>query len=117
MPSVTGERFESRDPHDGGLLATVAAGGTADAEAAITAARKAFDDGPWPWMTVAERRQLMGALAELVERHATELALLDTRDMGKPIRESLEMDVPRVARNLRFFAEYAELAGSEAYPE
>jgi aminomuconate-semialdehyde/2-hydroxymuconate-6-semialdehyde dehydrogenase len=68
-------------------------------------------------MSSAERRGLLHAFADLVDRHAEELALLDVRDMGKPIREALAIDVPRVARNLRFFADYADLVGSEAYPE
>lgn len=59
----------------------------------------------------------MHAFADLVEKHAEELALLDTRDVGKPIRESRALDVPRVALNLRFFADYADMAGSEAYPQ
>lgn len=115
--SVDGARFESRDPHDGALLASVAAGGAAEAERAVAAARRAFDDGPWPRMTAEERRVLLHAFADLVERDAEELAQLDTRDMGKPIRESRAMDLPRVARNLRFFADYAAMAGSEAYPD
>ncbi|MHB1810039.1 MAG: aldehyde dehydrogenase [Solirubrobacteraceae bacterium] len=117
LPSRGGERFESRDPHDGSLLASVAAGGAQEAQAAVAAARHAFDEGPWPWMAAERRRELLHAFAALVERDAQELALLDTRDMGKPIRESLSMDLPRVARNLRFFADYAALAGSEAYPD
>lgn len=117
VASRSGERFESRDPHDGTLLASVAAGGAPEAQAAVGAARQAFDDGPWPSLPAERRRELLHAFAALVERDAAELALLDTRDMGKPIRESLSMDLPRVARNLRFFADYAALAGSEAYPE
>jgi aminomuconate-semialdehyde/2-hydroxymuconate-6-semialdehyde dehydrogenase len=116
-PSADGARFESRDPHDGSLLAEVAAGGAVEADRAVGSARGAFDAGPWPRMTVEERRVLLHAFADLVDRDAEELAQLDTRDMGKPIRESRAMDVPRVARNLRFFADYAAMAGSEAYPD
>jgi aminomuconate-semialdehyde/2-hydroxymuconate-6-semialdehyde dehydrogenase len=115
--SADGATFESRDPHDGSLLATVAAGGQAEADRALSAARRAFDEGPWPWMPAEERRRLLHAFADLVDRDAEELALLDTRDMGKPIRESRAMDLPRVSRNLRFFADYAALAPSEAYPD
>jgi aminomuconate-semialdehyde/2-hydroxymuconate-6-semialdehyde dehydrogenase len=115
--STDGATFDSFDPHDGTHLATVAAGGAAEAQAAVTAARRAFDHGPWPRMTAEERRRLLNAFADLVDRDADELALLDTRDMGKPIRESRGMDLPRVARNLRFFADYAAMAASEAYPD
>lgn len=116
-PSRSGERFETRDPHDGSLLASVAAGGAEEADRALTVARRAFDEGPWPGMGAEERRRHLHAFADLVDRDAEELALLDTRDMGKPIRESREMDLPRVSRNLRFFADYAALAPSEAYPD
>jgi aminomuconate-semialdehyde/2-hydroxymuconate-6-semialdehyde dehydrogenase len=117
VPSRSGERFDTVDPHDGTVLASVAAGGAAEAEAAIAAARRAFDDGPWPRMAAEDRRRLLHAFADRVDAEAEELALLDTRDMGKPIRESRGMDLPRVSRNLRFFADYAAMAGSEAYPD
>ena len=117
VPSAGGERFESRDPHDGALLASVAAGGREDADRALAAARRAFDEGPWPKMTAEERRARLHAFAALVDRDAEALALLDTRDMGKPIRESRGMDLPRVSRNLRFFGDYAAMASSEAYPD
>lgn len=117
VASASGERFDTTDPHDGAVLASVAAGGLAEAQAAVGAARQAFDSGPWPRLAAEERRRLLHAFANLVERDAEQLALLDTRDMGKPIRESRELDLPRVARNLRFFADFATLSGSEAYPE
>jgi len=117
MPAAEGERFATFDPHDGALLARVARGGVEDARRAVSAARAAFDDGPWPRMSSAERRRILHRFADLVDAHAEELAVLDVRDMGKPIREARSMDVPRVARNLRFFADYADLAESEAYPD
>lgn len=117
VPSESGERFETVDPHDGSVLASVAAGGRVEAQRAIAAARQAFDSGPWPRMRADERRDLLHAFADLVDREAEALALLDTRDMGKPIRESRAMDLPRVSRNLRFFGDCAALAASEAYPD
>jgi aminomuconate-semialdehyde/2-hydroxymuconate-6-semialdehyde dehydrogenase len=68
-------------------------------------------------MRAAERRTLLHAFADRCDAHAEELALLDVRDMGKPIREARAMDVPRVSANLRFFADLAALEGSEAYPD
>lgn len=114
--SRDGRTFETRDPHDGALLAHVAEGGVAEADRAVTAARRAFDEGPWPQMSTAERRRLLHAFADLVDGHAEELALSDVRDMGKPISEARAMDIPRVSHNLRFFADFAEHAESEAYP-
>jgi len=114
--SSTHETFETRDPHDGSLIAQVARGTNDDAQRAVAAARKAFDDGPWPRMSTAERRRLLHRLADLVDEEADGLALLETRDVGKPIRETRNEDMPRVSRNVRFFADYADLAGSDAYP-
>jgi aminomuconate-semialdehyde/2-hydroxymuconate-6-semialdehyde dehydrogenase len=117
MPSESGERFESVDPHDGSIRASIAAGGDREATLAVAAARRAFDEGPWPRMRNAERASLLHKLADLVESHAAELAMLDVREMGKPLREALTLDIPRVSRNFRFFADYAEIAESEAYPD
>jgi aminomuconate-semialdehyde/2-hydroxymuconate-6-semialdehyde dehydrogenase len=112
VASASGETFESRDPHDGTLVGHVARGGEEDARRAVAAAREAFDEGPWPRMSTAERRRLLNALADLIDANGEELALLETRDCGKPIRESRGHDIPRAARNFRFFADYADLAGT-----
>lgn len=109
--------FETRDPHDGSLLATVARGSVADGERAVAAARTAFDEGPWPTMSPRARAVVLHRLAELVDAHAEELAALETRDAGKTIHSTRHADLPRVAHNLRFFADYAALAGDEAYPD
>ena len=111
-----GRTFESRDPHDGTLLATVARGSAEDADQALTAARAAFDDGPWPGMTPQQRRTILYAVADAVDSHREELADLETRDGGKTITQSLHAEIPRVAHNLRFFADYAAMAPNEAYP-
>jgi aminomuconate-semialdehyde/2-hydroxymuconate-6-semialdehyde dehydrogenase len=113
----SGETFETRDPHDDTLLGTVARGTAADAQAAITAARTAFDEGPWPWMSPKERQKILHAVADAVDSHRDELAMLETRDAGKIIRQSLHGEMPRVAHNLRFFADYAAMAADEAYPD
>ncbi|QYB02021.1 aldehyde dehydrogenase [Rhodococcus sp. USK10] len=112
-----GATFESRDPHDGSLLATVPRGTADDGDAAITAARSAFDDGPWPRMSPKERAKILHAVADAVDEHRTELALIETRDGGKSINQSLHAEIPRVAHNLRFFADYVSMAANEAYPD
>lgn len=66
----------------GRLLATVARGNPDDGRAAISAARPAFDDGPWPSMTPKERARILHAVADAVDAHRDELALLETRDGG-----------------------------------
>lgn len=113
---VEGDRSESIDPWTRQPWAEIALGGAAEAERAVTAARRAFDEGPWPRMGFAERGALLHRLADLVERHAEELASADSHDMGKPLADALGKDVPRTVQNFRFFADHARLAPSEAYP-
>jgi aminomuconate-semialdehyde/2-hydroxymuconate-6-semialdehyde dehydrogenase len=116
-PSADGRTFESRDPHDGSLLGTVARGGARDGERAIAAARRAFDEGPWPHMSPKERGAILHAVADAVDAHRDELARTETRDGGKTITQSLHAEIPRVAHNLRFFADYAAMVPNEAYPD
>ena len=84
VAASSGETFDDHDPHDGSVIARVARGTREDAERAVEAARRAFDEGPWPRMSTAERRRLLNALADLIEANGEELALLETRDCGKP---------------------------------
>jgi aminomuconate-semialdehyde/2-hydroxymuconate-6-semialdehyde dehydrogenase len=111
-----GPRFASIDPWTREPWADVALGGAAEAGQAVAAARRAFDTGPWPRMGFAERGALLHRLADLVVAHVEELALADSRDMGKPVADARGKDVPRTAQNFRFFADHARLATSEAYP-
>lgn len=113
----SGETFETRDPHDGSLLGLVARGTAEDGEAAIDAARKAFDEGPWPRMTPKERARILHAVADTIDEHREELSLLETRDGGKGINQALLAEIPRAAHNFRFFADYVAMAGNEAYPD
>ncbi|MGB0115010.1 MAG: aldehyde dehydrogenase [Ilumatobacteraceae bacterium] len=115
-PSLSGEQFESVDPSTRTAWATVAKGGRGDVERAIASSRRAFDDGPWPRMGGTERRRLMHLLADALIEHGEELADADTRDMGKPISQMRDADVPRSAANLRFFADLAVSASAERFP-
>jgi len=111
-----GATFDSVDPWTREPWATVASGGATEADRAVTAARKAFDEGPWPRMGFAERGALIHRFADLLLEHLDELALADTRDMGKPISDARGKDVPRAAQNFRFFADHARLATAETLP-
>ncbi len=84
LPSQSGRTFESRNPSDGQLLASIAEGDAADVDLAVQAARRAFE-GPWRRMKPAERANLMLRWAELVQQHFDELRMLDVLDMGSPI--------------------------------
>jgi aminomuconate-semialdehyde/2-hydroxymuconate-6-semialdehyde dehydrogenase len=116
VESASGARFESVDPFTRTAYAEVALGGEAEVDLAVVAARRAFDEGPWPRMGFAERGALLHRLADLVESHTDELALADTRDMGKPVTDARTKDVPRTALNFRFFADHARLSAGEALP-
>jgi aminomuconate-semialdehyde/2-hydroxymuconate-6-semialdehyde dehydrogenase len=116
VESASGARFETVDPYTRAAYAEVALGGAAEADRAVRAARRAFDEGPWPRMGFAERGALLHRLADLVTEHGEELALADVTDMGKPISDARARDVPRTAQNLRFFADHARLASGETFP-
>lgn len=115
VDSLSGERFTSVNPWTREPWADVALGSVADAEAAIAAARRAFDEGPWPRMGYGERQRLLHALADAMEAHADELGAADSRDMGKPLAQC-HHDVARAAQNFRFFADHAKMAMADALP-
>ncbi len=110
-----GTTFASLSPVDGRVLAAVAAGDAPDIEVAVAAARGCFERGDWSQQAPAARKRLLQKFADLVEGATEELALLETLDMGKPITDSLRVDVPATARCLRWYAEaidkiYGEIA-------
>ncbi|WP_396905643.1 aldehyde dehydrogenase [Mycolicibacterium phlei] len=111
----TGESFDTVDPWTREPWGRVALGGKAEADAAVAAARRAFDEGLWPRMGFAERGRLLNRLADLLEEHVDELASADSRDMGKPITQARH-DVARSAQNFRFFADHAGLSTGETLP-
>jgi len=115
VPSIDGATMASIDPFTQAPWATIALGGEKEADLAVAAARRAFDSGPWPRMGYEKRQTLIHRLADLMESHADELALADTRDMGKPITQARH-DVARSVWNFRFFADHARLSPAETYP-
>jgi aminomuconate-semialdehyde/2-hydroxymuconate-6-semialdehyde dehydrogenase len=116
LESADGRTFPSVNPATQEVWADVAHGSAAEVERAVTAARRAFDEGPWPHMSPEERATALHRLADLIDRDADELAELDTTDMGKPIAQTRSKDLPRSAHNLRFFADYARFVEDEAIP-
>ncbi len=111
-----GATFASVDPWTRQAWSDVALGGAAEADRAVTSARRAFDEGPWPRMGYGERGALLHRLADLISSHADELAAADSHDMGKPVADAKGKDVPRTAQNFRFFADHARLATAETLP-
>ena len=105
VPAKAGDRFECVNPATGELLTRVARGQAADVDAAVACALAAWRDGRWRQLAPRERCNVLLRLADLVETNANELALLETLDMGKPISDVLNIDIPEVIRTFRYFAE------------
>src|SRR4051812_41628929 len=84
-PSSSGLVFETSDPANGEVLASVAEGGAEDVNRAVGAARQAFDGGEWAAMLPTLRARLLWKIGDLVEEHTDELAELETRDQGQPL--------------------------------
>jgi acyl-CoA reductase-like NAD-dependent aldehyde dehydrogenase len=116
VAAASGETFDSHSPLDGRLLTPVARGQAADVDAAVGAARAAFDDGRWARRAPAQRKKVLLAWAERVLAAKEELALLETLDMGKPIRYSLAVDVPAAARCIAWYAEAVDKIYDEIAP-
>jgi gamma-glutamyl-gamma-aminobutyraldehyde dehydrogenase len=115
----TAQSGESRaviTPRDGSTLVDLAWAGVADADAAVAAARQAFDRGPWPRMGARERGEVLLRFADLVEAHRDELALLVSLEMGKPIRHAWEIELRALIRCLRFYGGLADKVMGEVPP-
>lgn len=100
----TGATREILDPADGTVLAVVAEGSAADADAAVGAARAAFDGGEWPQTPVAERAEVLRRTADLLQRDRERIALLESLDAGKTLEEG-RVDVDCVSAAFRYFAD------------
>ncbi|WP_435606265.1 aldehyde dehydrogenase [Pseudomonas knackmussii] len=100
-----GQTFDCISPVDGRFLAKVASCDAADAELAVRSARAAFESGVWSRQAPAARKAVMIRFSELLEQHAEELALLETLDMGKPIGDSLNVDLPGSVDSIRWSGE------------
>src|SRR3954453_2256468 len=108
LDSVSGKTFETLNPATGEVICNVAEGDKADVDLAVQAARKAFEDGPWPRMSAAERGRLLNKLAALIEVHIQELAALESLDNGKPYNDSLTADLPLTIKAYRYYAGWAD---------
>lgn len=108
--------FATVNPANQQTLANVARGKQADVDRAVQAAREVFERGDWSQASPAQRKAVLNKLADLMERHGEELALLETLDTGKPIRHSLRDDIPGAARAIRWYAEAADKVYGEVAP-
>ncbi len=106
-----GKFFDSLDPATGEKIATVAQGSATDIDAAVQAAKTALPK--WQALKPHQRARYLYALARAVQRHSRRLAVLETMDNGKPIRESRDIDIPLVARHFYYHAGWAQLLKKE----
>jgi len=111
VPPASGEYMTTSDPSTGDPIAEVAKGNADDMNAAVAAARKALP--VWQALSGHERARYLYDLARLVQKHSRRLAVLETMDNGKPIRESRDIDIPLVARHFYYHAGWAQLLASE----
>lgn len=106
--SASGKTFPTLDPRTGEVIANVAEGDVEDINRAVAAARKAFDEGPWPKMSAYERSRIMLKFADLVEKHNDEIAALETWDNGKPYLQAAQAEIPSFVRLFRYYAGWAD---------
>ncbi|XVE67953.1 hypothetical protein DITRI_Ditri09bG0029300 [Diplodiscus trichospermus] len=108
VEAVSGKTFPTLDPRTGDVIAQIAEGDAEDVNRAVAAARRAFDEGPWPKMTAYERSRIMLRFADLLEKHTEEIAALETWDNGKPYEQAANTEIPMVVRMFRYYAGWAD---------
>ncbi|MFZ1663486.1 MAG: aldehyde dehydrogenase [Paracoccaceae bacterium] len=116
VPSLSGARFETINPATGAVITDVARGGADDIDRAVKVARRAFEDGRWSKKTPGERKDVLLKLAVLIRENVPELALLDTLDMGKLIKDSSTVDAPGSAYFFQWHAEAIDKIYDEIAP-
>jgi phenylacetaldehyde dehydrogenase len=104
VPAASEQTFEVMNPATGLAVARVAEGDKADIDAAVRAARRAFESGPWPQMTPSERGKLIWRIGDLIAKHNDELAELESLDNGKPMSVARVADVPLAADIFQYMA-------------
>ena len=115
VDAAAGKTFPTRNPATGEIIAEVSEADREDVDRAVQAARQALD-GPWSKLSPAEREKLLMRLAELLEKHADELAQLESLDNGKTIREAKSGDVPLSVALFRYFGGWPTKITGETIP-
>lgn len=116
VDAVSGKTFPTYNPATGEIITHISACDVADVDKAATAARRAFDSGVWRDLKPMERKSIMLRWANLVREHVTELALLETLDSGKAIKESVNVDVASCANAIQWYAECIDKLYDEVAP-
>lgn len=116
IPSVSGKKFETYNPATEEVLALVSEAQEEDVDLAVKAARQAFEHGPWPDLSAAERARLIYKLADLIEENREELAQLEALDNGKPYQIALQDDIPATVEHYRYYAGWATKILGQTFP-
>jgi gamma-glutamyl-gamma-aminobutyraldehyde dehydrogenase/4-guanidinobutyraldehyde dehydrogenase/NAD-dependent aldehyde dehydrogenase len=116
VDAVSGETFDCVSPITGESVGSVAACDAADVDRAVAGARAAFDSGVWSRLAPKKRKKRLQKLAALMAEHAEELALLETVDMGKPIRDATNVDVPLATECIAWYGEAIDKVYDEIAP-
>src|SRR5688572_10310085 len=105
VDAAKGGRFATVNPATGETLAEMSAGTAEDIDRAVAAAKRAFRSGVWSRMAPRQRMDVLYRFANLIERNAESLAVLETLDVGKPIADVVSIDLPSVIDTIRFMSE------------
>ncbi len=116
VSSLSGKTFLTKNPATEEVVAEVADGAEEDVALAVMSARSAFDNGPWRSMPPWQRGRLLGKVAELIRQRTDELALLDTVDCGKPLKDNKNGDIPLCARIFEYYAGLPDKYAGKTYP-
>jgi acyl-CoA reductase-like NAD-dependent aldehyde dehydrogenase len=114
--STDGRTFATLDPATGEQITTVAQAGARDVDAAVAAARRALEDGPWSKGSAAGRARLLSRFADVIEQHGDELAELESLDNGKPVKLAKLVDVGSAVAHFRHFAGWPERILGDVVP-
>ncbi|NBW99368.1 aldehyde dehydrogenase family protein, partial [bacterium] len=114
--AASDKRFDVINPATEAKLTDCAEGAQADVDRAVAAARKAFESGPWKKMSARERGRILNRAAQLLERHRQEIAELETLNNGKPISETLHVDLTLAIETFEYYAGLADKIHGETIP-
>ena len=116
VDAASGETFRTSNPATGRPLAEIARCGEEDVDRAVASARQAFEDGRWRNVAPKDRKRVLIRFADLIDARLDELALLETLDVGKPIRDARALDIPKSANMIRWYAEAIDKMYDEVAP-
>ncbi|HEY3719069.1 MAG TPA: aldehyde dehydrogenase family protein, partial [Roseiarcus sp.] len=114
-PAASGRTLPMVAPAEGAVFASIAAGDKADIDLAVVAAHKAFETGAWGRLTAVERGRLLLKLGRLIEEHSEELARLEARDTGKPMKQA-RADAVAMARYFEYYGGAADKLHGDTIP-